>query len=418
MSVGFFLQLIAGVFTILAALFTFLEISHNDEHESVRDWFRQKWIIINSSPWLVLPEIVINYTIRLKNSLLNSLYELKDNVYFFIVALILGFLLILSGLWLYWGRNFAIFLFICYIFIFKLYSKFIEYKEDNFDFTTLLFSLIVLAFAVLILIIWIRIWLQMDIYYATLVAFFFIPSSWVLLFIFIALLSGMFGGLYYDVKRIIDIYREEGKIKFWEVINTSSEKEFSLNNSILISTTFSLSLFITLFAILIGHFISPNEWLPQTYQMLISNVFFDGITILTTFYLLSWAIEKKSMLRIPIAILTDLFLATIYAILSLYSGLIFTSHALSMGQVIDTLIVMSLMKGVFDFGPFFWTMHTTFLPTVFYLGLICLALIDKAILIPINWFFEKGQEHKNPLKLTAALWSLFAVVFGVLSFLV
>jgi hypothetical protein len=61
-------------------------------------------------------------------------------------------------------------------------------------------------------------------------------------------------------------------------------------------------------------------------------------------------------------------------------------------------------------------MHTTFLPTLLYLFFILFCWTGKALLIPARWFFGKGQEHKNPLKLTAMLCGIFAALFGILYF--
>jgi hypothetical protein len=69
-----------------------------------------------------------------------------------------------------------------------------------------------------------------------------------------------------------------------------------------------------------------------------------------------------------------------------------------------------------DLGPYFWTMHTTFLPTLVYLSIILLGWLGKVLLTPIKWFFGLGQENKNPLKLTAALFTIVSVIFFFLSF--
>jgi len=61
-------------------------------------------------------------------------------------------------------------------------------------------------------------------------------------------------------------------------------------------------------------------------------------------------------------------------------------------------------------------MHTTFLPTLIYLIFILVCWLGKVLLKPIEWFFGKGQENRNPVKLTVALFTLISVILGFLSY--
>jgi hypothetical protein len=45
-----------------------------------------------------------------------------------------------------------------------------------------------------------------------------------------------------------------------------------------------------------------------------------------------------------------------------------------------------------------------------------LGWLGKMLLIPIKWFFGLGQEHKNPLKLTAGFFYLIGAIFLLLYF--
>jgi hypothetical protein len=101
---------------------------------------------------------------------------------------------------------------------------------------------------------------------------------------------------------------------------------------------------------------------------------------------------------------------------SLYFGLVITDKALNLSQILHILIGRSIDNTHYELSPYFWTMHTTFIPTLLYLSLILFCWIGKAMLIPVRWFFGKGQEHKNPLKLAAALCGLFVAIFTVLAF--
>jgi hypothetical protein len=186
--------------------------------------------------------------------------------------------------------------------------------------------------------------------------------------------------------------------------------------AVVLSCAIPVSFSITMIALLIGHEVNPSAWVPQTLQMLISNVIFDSLTIITTFTILSWAISSSGFLRIPLAIMLDLLAAAILACASLYFGLLFTDKVLSLREVFSVLIAKSTDETRLEFGPYFWVMHTTFIPTLIYLFMIMLAWVGKTMLTPVRWFFGKGQEHKNPLTLTAALCGIFIAIFSLLAF--
>lgn len=119
----------------------------------------------------------------------------------------------------------------------------------------------------------------------------------------------------------------------------------------------------------------------------------------------------KSLLRwyaIPIAITLDTILAATLACLSLYLGLVFTEHSLSVSETVRVLFALNPDGTAWELGPYFWVMHTTFLPTIFYLALILVAYIGKALLSVVHRFFGMAKENDNPLKLTSALCGLIA----------
>jgi len=155
---------------------------------------------------------------------------------------------------------------------------------------------------------------------------------------------------------------------------------------------------------------------PGTLQILIPNIFFDSLTIIFTFVLLSWAIKKHFMFRIVVAIAADIILAVLFACASLYFCLLFTELEISFIQTFNVLRAKNATGVKYELGPYFWLMHTTFIPTILYLALILIAWLAKLILLPVGWFFGKGREHKNPLKLTAALCGVIAAFFTILFF--
>ncbi len=149
--------------------------------------------------------------------------------------------------------------------------------------------------------------------------------------------------------------------------------------------------------------------------MLIANAIFDGITVIVTLYLLRWAIMDKAAYRIPIAVFIDICASSLLAVTSLYLGLFGTKYNIGLDQTFNVLIGKSIDGLHVSFGPYFWAMHTVFF-AYFYLhchNMDCLCC--KNVFDSYKNFFGKGQEHKNPLRLTAALFAFLATTFTFLA---
>jgi len=177
---------------------------------------------------------------------------------------------------------------------------------------------------------------------------------------------------------------------------------------------FSLSVILTLFSLMIGHSFMPDFWVPKTTRMIISNFLFDFFTIYTTIFLLRWAVKKKSTYRIPMAIVIDIFFSAIFACFALYFGLIFSDKSLSIIETLNVLIAKSPDGNTFQYGPYFWVMHTTFIPTAIYLLLIIFSWLVKIILIPAVYIFGE-LEKQNPLYVFSVIFGLIASIFHLLN---
>jgi len=171
---------------------------------------------------------------------------------------------------------------------------------------------------------------------------------------------------------------------------------------------------VTYFAFLIGNIANHEVPVPQTINMLLSNALFDGLTMVATLAILKWAIAERSAFRLPLAIGIDIFLCAVLACGSLYFGLFFSDYRLSMGEVVLVLFARAPDNSGFELGPYFWAMHTTFLPTLFYLSFILFGWFSRCLLQPVLWLFGVGQTHKNPLKLTAGILGFVSSVFFAL----
>lgn len=120
--------------------------------------------------------------------------------------------------------------------------------------------------------------------------------------------------------------------------------------------------------------------------------------------------------RIPLAVFFCIIIASIFAYSSLYFGLVFSDHALTRQEVINTFIALSSDGSQFELGPNFWVMHTTFLPMLGFMLLVIICWIGKAMLVPVEWYFNRAKTNPNPLVLTASLFGLMAAIFLALSF--
>ncbi len=177
------------------------------------------------------------------------------------------------------------------------------------------------------------------------------------------------------------------------------------------------SVIISLAAYYFGFFIEPlAPFWSGSLQILIPNILFDSLTIYFTFLLLSWALKKRFMLRIMIAVTADLVLAVLFACASLYFCLLYTDLEISFIQTFNVLLAKNAAGARYELGPYFWLMHTTFIPTLLYCSLVLVAWLAKLILKPVEWFFGAGQADKNPLKLTALLCTLIGFFFALLAF--
>lgn len=391
---------LSSIFGLPAAIFAFWGVAQNDKHEPTRRWFKQKWVAIKESRWLSLSEAIIRSVLQLKTAIIEKVnaslihWGWDWEVLWGILVLSCWALLVI-GSFLTWGIYGGILavLFFSLSPLIGLFKESMDLKRyrnikvgwfGNISDLALFFYLFSLFGMTVAL--WTLQVLNMRIVYASITMAALLP----LYGCYIVLPVEVFAELFTD----------------WNV-----DKLFPFSIAVTVSFT------VTLLAMLVGHFANPSAWVPQTLQMLVSNVIFDGLTMIVTLALLSWAIAKRSMLRIPCAIFLDIVIAALLACCSLYFGLVFTEKAVTWGETFNVLLGKSSGAKGFELGPYFWTMHTTFLPTLLYLSLIFVAWTGKFMLLPIKWFLGTGQEHNSPLKLTAALLTLFSVAFGSLSFM-
>lgn len=386
--------IIAAIFTLSAAIFTFLDTAQNEKTENTQAWFCTKWEAINDSRWMRLPERVTEWLLSRRDFLTNSVDRITGpewlgrSLYSGILVLI--FITCL----LHFGLTIALFalLFSFPLFVFPLTGKFLTQLSNNslLHLYDLLSSIIVMPVTIFLSL---RIILNLDIYLASLLVILLIPLIWLAIYtLFFPFAVDLMTG---NLKKTAPQWND-----FLNLFGVGVAGGFT----------------ITLVALAVGHLVEPGSFVPKTLQMLLSNVIFDGLTVAVTFLILSRALSKDGFFNLPLIILLDLFVAATFALCSLYLGLVYTDHAVSVTEAGYILIGRSRDNTHFEFSPYFWVMHTTFIPTLLYLLIILLCWVGKALLIPVRGFFGLGQENKNPLKLTAGLCGIFAAIFTILFF--
>ena len=128
---------------------------------------------------------------------------------------------------------------------------------------------------------------------------------------------------------------------------------------------------------------------------------------------ISLQLSDTLMGRLPFIILISVLSACIFACLSLYVGLIHSHHTLDFAEVMYSFIGKSTDGHRIELGPYFWAMHTTFLPVLGIMMVIGICWIGKAMLIPVEWFCRKAGKHSNPLYLTSGLMAILAAIFYI-----
>lgn len=379
--------IIAAIFTLLGTILAFGDEAQNKKSQNIQGWFRKKWEAVNTSRWFELPENTTRWLLNSRTRIIKVLQDaVSDRVLngLLISIPVLFFLACLA----YWGTYAAL---SSLIFSFPLALLPVK-ALDKFTANRLLqyYLLVVLTVSSLLTaFLSLQVILNQNLYYAALIMILIIPFFWFAIFFPLIVIDEFFD-------RSTPVSKNEDSIALFNIG---------------VACGFS----VTLVAMSVGHLVEPSANVPQTLQMLISNVMFDGLTMAVTFAILSWAVSKKGLWRLPIAILLDIIVAAAFAGGSLYFGLIFTDKALTIQDVLFILIARSTDNSHFEFAPYFWIMHTTFIPTVLYLSLILFCWTGMAILTPVKWFFGKGQEHTHPLKLAGLLCGVFAAVFAILA---
>jgi hypothetical protein len=175
----------------------------------------------------------------------------------------------------------------------------------------------------------------------------------------------------------------------------------------------AVSMAITVLALAVGALAVPRAAIPRTNQLLSANILCDGITVSGTILILRYGtVERKY--PIPVAVCLSLVAAAALACFSLWIGVLGTDLQLSIPAVFHVIVGRNPSGASLELGPFFWSMHTAFIPTATYLLLVATCWIGRLLVLPVHGLFARGKQIDNPHRHTAMLFALMAVIFGLL----
>lgn len=376
----------ASIITFIsAAILEFLDRWQTDvDREKSRRLYHQIWLRTIKSGLFELPEKIILWILHILNKFNNYLvgksyinYNLQIKRINTILLTFIAISFIYSGLSATRKVLAPIFLSLAIIVIFILIKKGGVIWALNLD----VWNLAVNAYYSLGIFILFQLVLLLPIYFATLV---FLVMGRLFIFCFSIL--------------FLTLFAPRGK------------KEFQ--TAWLFGFGISASFFITFISLSFGHYIEPGAYVPKTLQMVFSNSFFDGLSLIITIKILSLAVGSSRKLSIPIAIFFDIILAGLFACTSLWIGLVGTKEMLSFQGILFVLIGKSSNGAQFAFGPYFWAMHSVFIPSLIYLLIILLCWMGKIFVLPIAKLFSRARYVDKPHRLTAGALLLLAAIFG------
>jgi hypothetical protein len=365
------------------------------DREATQQWYEKAWLAMDLFGIKQLPQKVIKWVVIREKLLTESLLDIGDfiidiivpeeselmPVFFFMSFTALSYWLMYQELGFNWWTHLYLILGIIVILAIAFAPNL---KESLELIVTILLGIILFTGIVFIL----NFVTKLNAFIALLVLLFSVPILSFFTQLLVAALNRITG---YVFNYNYEHYTEEARI-------------FGFATSI--------SFFITMLALYIGLIVSPYSVFPNSPQLLLFNVLFDGLTLLFTMALLKWSIKEKPGIRIPIAIIGDILIAALFACCSLYFGLLKSEFSLTFMETVNILIARSPAGNTWDLGPYFWAMHTTFIPTLLYLFFILLTLIGKYFTLPFMKLIKGASGAEKPHYATATTFGFIGAVFA------
>jgi len=187
-------------------------------------------------------------------------------------------------------------------------------------------------------------------------------------------------------------------------------------------TILFLSLLITSSSLILGDEVTWNDFSivsdlevrTLVFSILFSNVIFDLLTVFITYFILKRELNNRRFLFLFISL--DIIMSACFSIYSIYFGLLGTEQSIDLLEATRMLIGLSPDGSMWQFGSYFWAMHTTFIPTLIYLSVLILMIIAKYITIPVANFFYRASVTEDPYMMYAFFYVTLSGIFLLISF--
>lgn len=145
------------------------------------------------------------------------------------------------------------------------------------------------------------------------------------------------------------------------------------------------------------------------------NILLDALTIIATIFIFKIAIKRKNHLIHLFLISVDLFLAASLSFIFAIIVLNMQSVEYDYKMIVNYLFGRSKDGNSWYLWEYFWSMHSTFIPTLVFLLILLISIVSKIVILPISRLWTKTSIVENPHKLTGNLCFFFAAFCTVLS---
>lgn len=183
----------------------------------------------------------------------------------------------------------------------------------------------------------------------------------------------------------------------------------AVNFSIIVSLLLGLP--VILLVIVLGVF-SYSNYLLYYVRLLLVNLIFDVITLVITWRFLNLLLKANTLLSSIILIVLDLITAAMLAFGALYFGLIGSSMSLTILEVWNILFFKLRDESSFGIDPYFWIMHTTFIPSLIHLAILFFALMARYLTLPFLKLFQDASVADKPHYATATTFAFIGSIFS------
>ena len=405
-----------------AALGTWSSIQTKSDQSVIHMWFRTRWAMLSDSSWRTLPQRVVEMLLGLAEKISSLLPKSDGHPNWFTKAIAVSDISAAMCVAFVIGLHQPIRGFVVgivavasIILFYRAGFKLGKAVHDSHRVSGGLFFLTLGMLTKLILVIFlIRLSLHVELLYSTVISIVAAP-----LMLLPCLLFSNFVGfvrtlrnpdfteiaMKYDVEVLLDTPSEDELLNEYRWIMRRSSLY-----GLFVSMGVSLSLLMTFSALTVGHVIEPTLPVPRSAQLLVINGLFDGMTLAMTVWVLERAVIDRRF-PLPLAVLADVVLAGLFAVLSGFLGVLRTPYSLSMKQACYVLLGRGTNGISWQLGPLFWVVHTSFIPTILYLCIVLLSYCAKATIGPTQWFLGKGaHEDINAIGMTSRFVALLGAI--------